>query len=134
MLSSTPAKEEVTGVIDRTKFAESLKEILMSCDDVRANTDWFNAVLYAYGVVSDWYLPGNIPFGPNIRGPVINPNIGEFGITWKGPSDGSCDPDFWVDVDTGTRPVSITTKSTDKFDPDVTTTSTTTTRGNNNGF
>lgn len=101
---------EVNEMVDKTKFAESLKEILMSCDDVRANTDWFDAVLYAYGVVSDWYLPGNVPFGPNIGGP---------GITWKGPSDGSCDPGFWVDVNTGTKPFSRTTKSTDKFDPDV---------------
>lgn len=127
MLSSTLAKEEVIGVrTDREKFAESLKEILMSCDDVRANTDWFDAVLYAYETLnSDWYPPSNIP---------SNPNIGEIGITWKGPSDGSCDPGFWVDVDTGTRPVSRTTKSTDKFDPDVITTSTTAIRGNNNGF
>lgn len=98
---------EMNKMIDKTKFAESLKEILMSCDDVRANTDWFDAVLYAYGVVSDWYLPGNIPSGPN---------IGWSGITWKGPSDGSCDPGFWADVDTHARPFSITT---DKSDPDV---------------
>lgn len=121
-------------MIDKTKFAESLKEILMNCDDVRANTDWFDAVLYAYGVVSDWYLPGNIPSGPNIGGPVINPNIGELGITWRGPSDGSCDPGFWVDVNTGTRPFSRTTKSTDKFDPDAVVTATPITRGINNGF
>lgn len=102
--------------IDRTKSAESLKEILMNCDDVRTNTDWFDAVLYAYGVVSGgWYLPSDIP---------SNPNIGEIGITWRGPSDGSCDPGFWVDVNTGTRPFSRTTKSTDKFDPDVVTTGT----------
>lgn len=126
MLSSIPAKEEAIGVIDRAKFAESLKEILMSCDDVRANTDWFDAVLYAYGVISNnWYLPGSIP---------SDPNIGEIGITWQGPSDVPCDPSFWVDVDTGTKPLSRTTKSTDKFDPDVTTTSTTILREVSNGF
>lgn len=111
---------------DRTKFAESLKEILMSCDDVRANTDWFDAVLYAYGVVSGyWHPPSDIP---------SNPNIGEIGITWKGPSDVPCDPSFWVDVDTGTKPLSRTTKSTDKFDPDVVVTATPITREINNGF
>lgn len=113
-------------MIDRTKFAESLKEILMNCDDVRGNTDWFEAVLYAYGVLSGyWYLPGDIPSGPNIGG---------IGITWKGPSDGPYDPVFGVDVGTGTRPVSRTTKSTDKFDPDVVVTATPITREINNGF
>ena len=117
---------EMDKIIDRTKFAESLKEILMSCDDVRANTDWFDAVLYAYGAISGtWYLPSDIP---------SNPNIGEIGITWQGPSDGSCDPGFWVDVDTGTRPFSRTIKSTDKFDPDAVVTATPITRGINNGF
>lgn len=98
-------------MIDRAKFAESLKEILMNCDDVRGNTDWFDAVLYAYGVISgNWYLPSDIP---------SNPNIGEIGITWRGPSDGSCDPSFWVD--TGTRPVRPFSITTDKSDPDVVT-------------
>lgn len=56
---------EVNEMIDRTKFAESLKEILMSYDDVRANTDWFDAVLYAYGVISNsWYLVGDTPLDP----------------------------------------------------------------------
>lgn len=105
---------EMDKIIDKTKFAESLKEILMNCDDVRANTDWFDAVLYAYGVIGGgWYPSSDTPF---------NPNVGEIGITWRGPVDGSCDPGFWVD--TGTRPLSRTTKSTDKFDPDVVTTGT----------
>ena len=101
---------EMDKIIDRTKFAESLKEILMNCDDVRANTDWFDAVLYAYGVISNsWYIPSTAP---------SIPDVGEIGITWRGPSDGSCDPSFWVGVDTGVRPFSITT---DKSDPDVVT-------------
>ena len=116
MLSEVTEVNKMDKTIDRTKFAESLKEILMNCDDVRVNTDWFDAVLYAYGVISgNWYLPSNIPSVPD---------VGEIGITWRGPSDGSCDPNFWVDVDTGTRPLSRTTKSTDKFDPDVVTTGT----------
>lgn len=126
MLSFTPAKEEAIGVIDRAKFAESLKEILMSCDDVRTNTDWFDAVLYAYGVLSGyWYLPNDIP---------STPNIGEIGITWRGPSDGPYNPVFGVDVGTGIKPLNIATKSTDKFDPDMTTTATPITREINNGF
>lgn len=127
MLSSTLVKEEVIGVrSDREKFAESLKEILMSCDDVRANIDWFNAVLYAYETLNnDWRLPSDIP---------SSPNIGEIGITWRGPSDDSYDLGFGWGVDTGTRPAGITTKSTDKFDPDAVVTATPITRGINNGF
>ena len=125
MLSSILVEvAEVNEMVDRTKFAESLKEILMNCDNVRANTDWFDAVLYAYVVISgDQYLPNNTP---------LTPNIGEIGITWQGPLDGSCDPGFWVD--TGTKPLSRTTKSTDKFDPDVVTTATPVIREINNGF